>query len=72
VRRREFLRLRNGETLCGIGRPAYSVSQKCPSAAGTSFHCPASEQGMIDCLAILANTTIHEEAGCKLAASNKL
>ena len=60
-RRHEFLRVQNGETLCGIGRPVYSVSQKSPSAAGTSFQCPASEQGMIDCLAILANTIIREK-----------
>ena len=61
MRRREFLRVRNGETLCGIGRPAESVSQKCPRAAGTDLHCRASEQGKIDYLAILANTTIREK-----------
>jgi prevent-host-death family protein len=56
VRRHDFLRVQNGETLSGIGRSCKSVSQKCPSAAGTDFQRPASEQGMMDCLALLANT----------------
>ena len=34
---------------------------KIPKRRRTDLHCPASEQGMIDFLAILANTTIHEK-----------
>ena len=34
---------------------------KIPKRRRTDLHCPVSEQGMIDCLAILANTTIHEK-----------